>query len=72
MEINKKNILGMTKNNGATSFMGVTKLQAITYLKIKWHRFTHYKFKLTNKELPEPDEVFNSIDEYKGKPYTDN
>lgn len=38
---NKKNILGMSKNDGATSIMGVTKLQAFTHLKIKWYRFKY-------------------------------
>ena len=38
---NKKNILGMEKNEGATSFMGVTKLQMITHLRIKWYRFKY-------------------------------
>ena len=38
---NKKNILGMEKNEGSTSFMGVTKLQMITHLRIKWYRFKY-------------------------------
>lgn len=38
---NKKNILGMDKNEGSTSFMGVTKLQMITHLRIKWYRFKY-------------------------------
>jgi hypothetical protein len=38
---NKKNILGMDRNEGATSFMGVTKLQMITHLRIKWYRFKY-------------------------------
>ena len=42
---NKKNILGMVKNDGCTSFMGVTKHQAFTHLKIKWYRF-RYSIKL--------------------------
>lgn len=42
---NKKNIIGMSKNDGATSFMGVTKHQAVTHLKIKWYRFK-YSIKL--------------------------
>ena len=41
METNKKNIIGMRKNHGATSFMGVTKLQALTHLKIKWYGFKY-------------------------------
>ena len=38
---NNKNILGMEKNEGSTSFMGVTKLQMITHLRIKWYRFKY-------------------------------
>lgn len=38
---NKKNILGMDRNEGSTSLMGVTKLQMITHLRIKWYRFKY-------------------------------